>query len=232
MSERKQAPTVTWPVAVTLATLTLLIVYLLVVASSTVILAARWLAGDQADPEVSVPLEEHQGHSPPDTVNRQSSDGVLVGDENLMGGARLVVLVTQTEIAEEMARESQRQLELEAKRQLEREGTRGPQREPQRGPQRGDEPGPSIAVDSSHPFLVCTRRHESDTAGGYQAVDGTGTHRGAYQFRQTTWDATASHAGRPDLVGVRPDLASPADQDAMALHLYQWEGNKHWGGRC
>src|SRR4029453_19134129 len=39
---------------------------------------------------------------------------------------------------------------------------------------------------SQHPFLVCTRAHESDTAGGYRAVSGSGTYRGAYQFSQST----------------------------------------------
>ena len=39
----------------------------------------------------------------------------------------------------------------------------------------------SIAND---PFLACTRAHESDQAGGYQAVSPGGMYRGAYQFDQ------------------------------------------------
>lgn len=77
--------------------------------------------------------------------------------------------------------------------------------------------------------LACIRAHESDTAGGYHATNGT--HWGAYQFAPSTWDNTARHAGRLDLVGVRPDRASPADQDAMAVALLTWPGVgglRHW----
>ena len=84
---------------------------------------------------------------------------------------------------------------------------------------------------SGHPFLVCTRAHESGAA-GYRAVNPSGTYRGAYQFSRSTWDSTARHAGRLDLVGVDPAAAAPADQDALALHLYQWQGASPWLGRC
>lgn len=85
---------------------------------------------------------------------------------------------------------------------------------------------------ANHPFLVCTRRHESDTAGGYQAVSPSGAFRGAYQFHQNTWDTVAGWVGRHDLVGVPANLASPADQDLLAYELYRREGNRHWEGRC
>ena len=96
-------------------------------------------------------------------------------------------------------------------------------------------PHPQGAVPSTHhnePFLVCTRAHESDTAGGYRAVDPAGVHFGAYQFKQSTWDNTARHAGWPWLVGVRPDRATVQEQDDMAWHLYIWQGKAPWGGRC
>jgi hypothetical protein len=96
----------------------------------------------------------------------------------------------------------------------------------------GDELAPPVVSLSDHPFLVCTRAIESDSSGGYAAVSASGTYRGAYQFSRSTWDSTARHAGRPDLVGVDPAAASPADQDALALHLYQWQGASPWGGRC
>jgi hypothetical protein len=83
-----------------------------------------------------------------------------------------------------------------------------------------------------HPFLACTRAHESDTAGGYRAISPGGTYRGAYQFLRSTWDNTARHAGRPDLVGVDPAAASPADQDLLAYDLFLWQGTSPWGGRC
>jgi hypothetical protein len=92
---------------------------------------------------------------------------------------------------------------------------------------------PAAAAPSGggqHPFLVCTRRIES--GGNYRAVNPSGTYRGAYQFSRSTWNSTAGHAGRNDLVGVDPAAASPADQDSLALHLYQWQGASPWGGRC
>jgi hypothetical protein len=90
-------------------------------------------------------------------------------------------------------------------------------------------PAPSLA---NHPFLVCTRAHESDTSGGYRAVSASGTYRGAYQFSRSTWDATARAAGRLDLVGVDPAAAAPGDQDLLALTLYRIRGASPWGGRC
>ncbi|HTK15081.1 MAG TPA: transglycosylase family protein, partial [Acidimicrobiia bacterium] len=86
-------------------------------------------------------------------------------------------------------------------------------------------------VSSHHddPFLVCTRARES--AGDYQVVSSSGYY-GAYQFAPTTWDVAASHAGRLDLVGVLPSVASEYDQDEIAWVLYQWQGNSPWGGRC
>jgi hypothetical protein len=79
------------------------------------------------------------------------------------------------------------------------------------------------------PFLVCTRTRES--SGDYTAVN-LGGYYGAYQFSQPTWDVTANHAGSPQLIGVRPDLASPWDQDQLAWVLHQWQGNGPWGGLC
>jgi peptidoglycan hydrolase CwlO-like protein len=81
-----------------------------------------------------------------------------------------------------------------------------------------------------HPFLVCTRNRES--RGDYGVVSSSGLYYGAYQFLRTTWDVTAIHGGRSDLVGVTPNAASEYDQDDLAWTLYQWQGNSPWGGRC
>jgi hypothetical protein len=80
-----------------------------------------------------------------------------------------------------------------------------------------------------HPFLVCTRQRES--GGDYSVVSGAGYY-GAYQFAQSTWDATAAYAGRPALIGVRPDRTSAYDQDDMAWSLFRWQGKEPWGDRC
>ena len=53
---------------------------------------------------------------------------------------------------------------------------------------------------------------------------------GAYQFLQSTWDSAANHAGRGNLIGVRPDQASAYDQDDLAWALYQWRGKGPWAG--
>jgi hypothetical protein len=79
-------------------------------------------------------------------------------------------------------------------------------------------------------FLACVRRRES--GGNYSVVSSNGLWYGAYQMTRQTWDSTARHAGRPDLVGVPPNLASPADQDQLALDLYRWQGKAPWGGVC
>jgi len=79
------------------------------------------------------------------------------------------------------------------------------------------------------PFLTCTRARES--AGRYDAVSPSGYY-GAYQFLPSTWDSTAVHEGRLDLVGVLPTHASAYDQDETAWALYLWQGKGPWGGRC
>ena len=81
-------------------------------------------------------------------------------------------------------------------------------------------------------FLACTRGYESVYAGGYAAVSPGGRYFGAYQFDQVTWNGTARHLHRFDLVGMRPDRAAPAVQDLLAYTLYKWQGAGHWHGRC
>ena len=55
-----------------------------------------------------------------------------------------------------------------------------------------------------------------ESGGIYATNTGNGFY-GAYQFMISTWNNIASKTGRQHLVGVRPDLASPADQDAMIV---------------
>lgn len=93
------------------------------------------------------------------------------------------------------------------------------------------------AVNHLHPFLVCTRSHESSQAApafddGYRAVSPTGRYRGAYQFSRATWDHAARRYGRPDLIGVDPIDAAVPDQDHLASLLYRAEGARPWMGRC
>jgi muramidase (phage lysozyme) len=83
----------------------------------------------------------------------------------------------------------------------------------------------------NHPFLVCTRAHESDSAGGYRAISPGGTYRGAYQFLQSTWNSVARRH-RAYLVGVDPAGAAPHDQDFLAYRLMLEAGAQPWGNRC
>lgn len=91
-------------------------------------------------------------------------------------------------------------------------------------------PPPAAIGPSDAEFLACIRMRESHN--DYTTVSASGNYRGAYQFNQPAWDSTARHAGRPDLVGRLANTVAPADQDALALDLYHWQGSKPWGGAC
>jgi len=86
----------------------------------------------------------------------------------------------------------------------------------------------SLSTHHNDPFLTCVRQHES--GGNYRVDSPDGQYHGAYQFLQSTWDATANHVGAGDLVGVDPHTASPTTQDDMAWNLYQWQGTGPWAG--
>jgi hypothetical protein len=91
----------------------------------------------------------------------------------------------------------------------------------------------SSVSSSSNPgdFLSCVRNRESGGNYGVYNSGGSGA-AGAYQFMPGTWNGVASSSGRPDLVGVDPAQAAPADQDAMAQALYAQQGAAPWGGGC
>lgn len=69
---------------------------------------------------------------------------------------------------------------------------------------------------------------QCEASGNYSIVSSNGRYHGAYQFYQPTWDGLARQVGRADLVGLAPSQASPADQDALALLLWQQRGNQPW----
>ncbi len=85
-----------------------------------------------------------------------------------------------------------------------------------------DEPKKQIEVvgvknnysSSLNEWLYALRMCE--THGNYQTATGNGYY-GAYQFLPATWNNIAKREGRPDLVGVLPSQAAPADQDAMVI---------------
>jgi hypothetical protein len=80
------------------------------------------------------------------------------------------------------------------------------------------------------PFLQCVVQRES--GGDYRAVSPDGLYMGAFQFSQPTWNEAAQLAGLPGLIGVRPDDASKADQDTLAIALYDADGEQPWYDGC
>lgn len=95
----------------------------------------------------------------------------------------------------------------------------------------GGAPGGGGSSSGEAGFLACVEHFES--GGNPNAFNPGGPAYGLYQFLQTTWDETVSHAGRGDLVGKHP-LASAGvsngTQDAMARVLYEWQGPSPWAG--
>jgi hypothetical protein len=80
------------------------------------------------------------------------------------------------------------------------------------------------------PFLQCVLRVES--GGNYAAVSPGGTYMGGFQFSQPTWNEAAQLAGMPQLVNVPPNQATPAEQDDLAIALYQADGQQPWDDSC
>lgn len=100
------------------------------------------------------------------------------------------------------------------------------------GPQPAPAPssGGTGALPALNPFLTCVVQAES--GGDYQAVSPTGQYMGAFQFSQPTWNEAAQLAGLPQLIGVRPNDASPRDQDLLAIALYNADGEQPWYDPC
>jgi peptidoglycan hydrolase CwlO-like protein len=80
------------------------------------------------------------------------------------------------------------------------------------------------------PFLQCVLQVES--GGNYQAVSPGGTYMGGFQFSQPTWNEAAQLAGLPQLVNVPPNEATPAQQDDLAIALYNADGQQPWDDSC
>jgi hypothetical protein len=81
------------------------------------------------------------------------------------------------------------------------------------------------SVDIGNGFALIK---QCESGGNYSAINAAGYY-GAYQFGIGTWNSTASSIGRGDLVGVRPDKASPNDQDTLAKALHAMRGWQPWG---
>ena len=73
---------------------------------------------------------------------------------------------------------------------------------------------------------------QAESGGNYGAVSPSGTYMGAFQFSQPTWNEAAQLAGLPQLIGVPPNQASKADQDTVAIALYNADGEQPWLDGC
>jgi TolA-binding protein len=136
----------------------------------------------------------------------------------------------QAEIVNRLREREQRLNSDLAAAQAQRRAARGQPADAAITPVANYVPRPGEHPQHNDPWMVCTRRIES--GGNYRAYNASGPYYGAYQFTQSTWNSTANHAGRGELVGMDPRDASEYDQDDMAWTLYQWKGKGPWGGRC
>ncbi len=80
------------------------------------------------------------------------------------------------------------------------------------------------------PFLQCVLQAES--GGNYAAVSPGGTYMGGFQFSQATWNEAAQLAGMPQLINLPPNKATPAEQDDLAIALYDADGEQSWNDSC
>jgi len=89
----------------------------------------------------------------------------------------------------------------------------------------------SSAGDPALPrFLQCVLQVES--GGNYGAVSPGGLYMGGFQFSQSTWNVAAQLAGMPQLINIPPNDATPAEQDDLAIALYQADGEQPWNDSC
>jgi hypothetical protein len=94
----------------------------------------------------------------------------------------------------------------------------------------GSAAGTPSGDPSLPPFLQCVLQAES--GGNYSAVSPGGTYMGGFQFSQPTWNEAAQLAGMPQLINVPPNQATPAQQDDLAIALYDADGQQSWDDSC
>ncbi len=81
----------------------------------------------------------------------------------------------------------------------------------------------AVPTDGEHSgTLACIRAHESDSAGGYSAVNSSSGAGGAYQALPSTWDGYAGYARAQD--------APPEIQDQWAREAISASGTRPWAG--
>ncbi len=96
--------------------------------------------------------------------------------------------------------------------------------------QEGSAASTSSGDPSLPPFLQCVLQAESGD--NYEAVSPGGTYMGGFQFSQATWNEAAGLAGMAQLINVPPNEATPAEQDDLAIALYNADGEQSWNDSC
>ena len=142
----------------------------------------------------------------------------------------LAVVVAQQQAAQAAAAAA-------AVRAAQAAASRTPTSTTQPSPSATSTPAPGSAASTSSggspslpPFLQCVLQAES--SGNYGATSPQGTYMGGFQFSQATWNEAAGLAGMPQLINVPPNAASPADQDDLAIALYEADGEQPWLDPC
>ena len=86
----------------------------------------------------------------------------------------------------------------------------------------GSSSSTSSASGDTSSTLACIRARESDSSGGYSAVNSSSSAGGAYQALPSTWDGYAGYA--------RAEQAPPAIQDQWAREAIAASGTRPWAG--
>lgn len=79
---------------------------------------------------------------------------------------------------------------------------------------------------------TCVRGHESDSAGGYHAVNPSGRYRGAHQWDRATWDAASTTAGYPEWSQTPVDQVPWYVQELTFAAWAASHGDRPWLNKC
>ena len=171
-----------------------------------------------------------------DQAAETTASGLLAQSQNTQAQLAAQSTQVQGQLAQAVAQQqaAQAQAAAAAIKTAQLQATRTPTTQPSEI-EVGNAPAAApVAASGTDPalnsFLQCVVQHES--GGDYQIVSPTGQYMGAFQFSQPTWNEAARLAGRPTLVGVPPNQASKADQDALAVALYNADGEQPWYDPC
>lgn len=217
-----------------------LVATLLATVLAAPLLLVEIAPGADAGTDAALTAHQQPATSPARAVGTLSSDDLAttrlfstlsVGDE-LRAEAEAAAVAEEAAVAEQEAAAADQAAAAEAQEAAER--TAAAERAAARAAAatttttEPPPPPPPPAPTSGPTAAQWAALRQCESSGNYSIVSANGLYFGAYQFSVGTWDSTARQAGRADLVGVQPNLAAPADQDAMAFALYERAGSSPW----